>query len=56
MGVLSRFLTGVPTVKRRLGRPGRGMEDNIRADLKEIGMNTRNWVDFSFWFAYIIKL
>ena len=27
-----------PTVKRPLG-----WEDNIRIDLKEIGINTRNW-------------
>ena len=28
-----------------LGRPRRRWEDNIRMDLKEIGINTRNWVD-----------
>ena len=37
----SAFLTG----KRPLGRPRRKWEDNIRMDLKEIGINTRNWVD-----------
>ena len=31
--------------KRRLGRPGCRWEDNIRMDLKEICINTRNWVD-----------
>ena len=30
--------------KRPLGRPRRRWEDNIRMDLEEIGMNTRNWV------------
>ena len=30
--------------KRPLGRPGRRSEDNIRIHLKEIGINTRNWV------------
>ena len=31
--------------KRPLGRPRRRWEDNISLDLKEIGINTRNWVD-----------
>ena len=34
-----------PTGKRPLGRPRPRWEDNIRMDLKEIGINTRNWVD-----------
>ena len=34
-----------PTGKRPLGRPRRRWEDNIRIDLKGIGINTRNWVD-----------
>ena len=33
------------TGKRALGRPRRRWEDNIRMDLKEIGVNTRNWVN-----------
>ena len=28
-----------------LGRPRRRWEENIRMDLKEISVNTRNWVD-----------
>ena len=40
-----KILTGKPTGKRPLGRPRRRWEDNIRMDLKEIGINTRNWVD-----------
>ena len=32
-------------VKGPLGRPRRRWEDNIRMDLKEIGINTWNWVD-----------
>ena len=39
------ILVGKPTGKRQLGRPRRRLEDNIRMDLKEIGINTRNWVD-----------
>ena len=37
------MLTDKPTGKSPLGRPRR--EDNIRMDLKEIGINTRYWVD-----------
>ena len=40
-----KILTGKTTGKRPLGRPRRRWEDNIRMDLKEIGINTRNWVD-----------
>ena len=40
-----KILTGKPTGKRPLGRPRRRWEDNIRVDLKEIGINARNWVD-----------
>ena len=36
------ILTGTPTGRRHLGRP---REDNIRMYLKEICINTRNWVD-----------
>ena len=36
------ILTGKPTGKRPLGRPWRRWEDNIRMDLEEIGINTRN--------------
>ena len=38
-------LTSIPAGKRPLGRPKRRWEDNIRMNLKEIGINTRNWVD-----------
>ena len=40
-----KILTGKPIGKRPLGRPRSRWEDNIRMDLKEIGINTRNWVD-----------
>ena len=40
-----KILTGTLTGKRPLGRPRRRWEDNIRMDLKEIGVNWRNWVD-----------
>ena len=38
------ILTGTPIRKRHLGRPRRRWEYNIRMDLKEIGINTSNWV------------
>ena len=40
-----KILTGEPTEKRPLGRSRRRREDNIRMDLKEIAISTRNWVD-----------
>jgi hypothetical protein len=36
------ILTGISTGERPLGRPRHRWEDNIRMDLKEIGINTRN--------------
>ena len=40
-----KILTGKPTGNRPLERLSRRWEDNIRMDLKEIGIITRNWVD-----------
>ena len=40
-----KMLTSEPTGKRRLERPRRRWMDSIREDLKEIGINARNWVD-----------
>ena len=37
-----KILTGKP-----LGRPRRRWEDNVRMDLKEIGINSRSWVNSS---------
>ena len=34
-----------PSGNRPLGRNRSRREDNIGMDLKEIGINTRNWVD-----------
>ena len=48
-----QILTGKPTGNRPLERPRRRWEQNIRMDLKEIGINTRNWVvsaqDRGYW-------
>ena len=40
-----KILTGKSTRMRLLGKPMRIWEDNIRMDLKEIDVNTRNWID-----------
>ena len=37
-----KVLTGTPTEKRHLGMPRCRWEDNIRMDLREIDINTRN--------------
>ena len=39
-----KILIGKSTEKRPLGRPRRKWEGNIRMDLREIGVNARNWV------------
>ena len=52
-----KILTGKPSGKRPLGRLRRRCEDNIRMDIKEIGINTRNWVDLTqdreYWRALV---
>ena len=39
-----KMLTGESIGKRSLGRPRCKWEDNIRMDVKETVINTRNWV------------
>ena len=51
-----KILTGQPAGKRPLGMPRRGWEDNIRMDLKEISINTRNWVDSTQDWDYLRAL
>ena len=41
------ILRGEPRRKGLLGRPRRGWEDNIRMDLKEICVNTRDSIDWT---------
>ena len=52
-----KMLSGKPTGKRPLGRPRRKWEDNIRMDLKEIGINAGNYVDSAqdrnYWRALV---
>ena len=40
-----KILTGTPIAKRSIRWPRHRWEDNIKMDLKEIGINTRNWID-----------
>jgi hypothetical protein len=52
-----KILTGTPAGKRLLRRPRQRWESNIGMDLKEIGINTRNWVDMAedtdYWRALV---
>ena len=52
-----KILTGTPTGKRLLRRYRHKWEDNIRMDLKEIGIDTRNWDDLAknrdYWRAFV---
>ena len=52
-----KIIIGKPTGKRPLGRPRGRSEENIRMDLKEISINTRNWVDSAqdrdYWRALV---
>ena len=52
-----KILTGKSTGKRPLERPRRRLEGNIRMDLKETCINTRNWVYSAqgrdYWRAFV---
>ena len=52
-----KILTGKPTRNRSLGWPMHRWEDNIRINLKEIGINTRDWIDSAqdrgYWRALV---
>jgi hypothetical protein len=39
-----RVLVGMPEGKRPLGRPRRRWEDNIKVDLREIGIDGASWI------------
>jgi hypothetical protein len=39
-----RVLVGIPEGKRPLERPRRRWEDNIKMDLREIGIDGANWI------------
>jgi hypothetical protein len=42
-----RILVGRPEGKRPLGRPRRRWEDNIKMDLREIGIDGMNWIQLA---------
>jgi hypothetical protein len=52
-----RVLVGRPEGKRPLGRPRRRWEDNIKMDLREVGIDGTNWIQLSHdrvqWRAYV---
>jgi hypothetical protein len=52
-----RVLVGRPEGRRPLGRPRRRWEDNIKMDLREIGIDVANWIrlvqDRVQWWAFV---
>jgi hypothetical protein len=52
-----RVLVGKPEGKRPLGRPRRRWEDNIKIDVREIGIDGANWIhlaQYRFqWWAFV---
>jgi hypothetical protein len=52
-----RVLVGKPEGKRPLGRPRSRLEDNIKMDLREIGIDGANWTqlaqDSVQWRAFV---
>jgi hypothetical protein len=52
-----RVLVGRPEGKRPLGRPRRRWKDNIKVDLREIGIDGANWIrlaqDRVQWQAFV---
>jgi hypothetical protein len=52
-----RVLIGRPEGKKPLGRPRRRREDNIKMDLREIGIDGVNWIrvaqDTVQWRAFV---
>jgi hypothetical protein len=46
-GGVYRVLVGKPEGKRPLERPKRRWEDNIKADLQEVGCGGMNWIELA---------
>jgi hypothetical protein len=42
-----RILVGKPEGKKPLGRPRRSWVDNIKMDLREIGLGGMDWIDLA---------
>jgi hypothetical protein len=45
--LLGRVLVGTPEGKRPLGKPRRRWEDNIKLDLREIGIDGTHWIQLA---------
>jgi hypothetical protein len=45
--VVYRVLVGKPEGKRPLGRPRSRWEDNIKMNLREIGIDGSNWIQLA---------
>jgi hypothetical protein len=43
----NKELVGKPEGKRSLGRPRHRWEDNIKADLQEVGCEGMDWIDLA---------
>jgi hypothetical protein len=52
-----RVLVGRPEGKRPLGRPRGRWEDNVKMDLREIGIDGVNWIQLAQdrvqWWAFV---
>jgi hypothetical protein len=50
-------LVGRPKGKRQLGRPRHSWDDNIKMDVREIGIDVANWIwlvqDRIQWWAFV---
>jgi hypothetical protein len=44
---LYTVLVGKPEKKRPLGRPRHRLEDNIKADLQEVGCESMGWIELA---------
>jgi hypothetical protein len=42
-----RVLVGKPEGKRPLGRPRHGWEDNIKMNLREVGLGSMDWINLA---------
>jgi hypothetical protein len=55
-----RVLVGKPEGKRPVGRPRRGLEDNVKVDVREIGCGVIDWInlaqDRDQWRALVITV
>jgi hypothetical protein len=55
-----RVLVGRPEGKKLLGRPRGRLEDNIKMDLREIGIDGANWIQLAQdrvrWWAFVNKV